>query len=205
LREEGIYNNTIIIFTSDHGEELGEHGKMAWHAHTLYDELLKVPLIIKFRDSMYSGEVMEQTRSLDIAPTLLSILDLEIPEGFEGVVLDFDNGELHAVSQMDVRGKIPITSLRTGGWKLYKDRLFDLEENPEETRDYSRQYPEVKEDLMGILAELLDLERLLSAEDVDLDPQTLQQLRILGYHDLVDNTFIDNESSGKGGLVNNSK
>ena len=40
LRDEGLYDNAIIVLTSDHGEEFGEHGFVGWHSHTLYDEFL---------------------------------------------------------------------------------------------------------------------------------------------------------------------
>ncbi len=55
-----IWDKTLIVFTSDHGEEFNEHGKMGWHGHTLYDELLKIPLIIRFPDNSYSGTIIEQ-------------------------------------------------------------------------------------------------------------------------------------------------
>jgi arylsulfatase A-like enzyme len=71
LKEIGIYDQTMIVFTSDHGEEFFDHG--GWgHGHSLYDESLKVPLIIKFPASLYKGQRVSSVVSLvDVFPTIL--------------------------------------------------------------------------------------------------------------------------------------
>ena len=73
LKSLGLYEDTMIILTSDHGEEFYEHG--SWqHGHTLYDESIKVPLIVKFPGSRYKGRrVLPLVRLFDIAPTILDI------------------------------------------------------------------------------------------------------------------------------------
>jgi arylsulfatase A-like enzyme len=79
LRAAGRLDHTLIIFTSDHGEEFGEHGKVGWHSHTLYDELLRVPLIIRFPGGRFAGASLdEQVRILDIAPTMLDVYELGV-------------------------------------------------------------------------------------------------------------------------------
>jgi arylsulfatase A-like enzyme len=84
LDEMDLYADTLIVFTSDHGEEFGEHG-MLGHSHTLYDELLHVPLIIKFPGSQFAGtRVATQVRSLDIAPTALRSIGIKPPSQFLG-------------------------------------------------------------------------------------------------------------------------
>jgi len=71
LKELALYDQTMIIFTSDHGEEFYDHG--GWgHGHSLYDESLKVPLLIKFPESKYSGSKVENIISfVDVVPTIL--------------------------------------------------------------------------------------------------------------------------------------
>ena len=71
LKELKIYDNTILVITSDHGEEFNDHG--GWeHGRTLYDELIRVPLIIKFPHSAFKGKKVEaKSRLIDIMPTLL--------------------------------------------------------------------------------------------------------------------------------------
>ena len=71
LRETGLYDRTLVIVTGDHGEEFYEHG--AWtHGADLYDESLKVPLLIKFPRSRFAGRRVESiVRLTDIMPTIL--------------------------------------------------------------------------------------------------------------------------------------
>jgi arylsulfatase A-like enzyme len=73
LRVQGALSNTVLIVTSDHGENLGEHGLMD-HAYCLYDTLLHVPLIICFPSDFPSGErITEQVQTLDLFPTILHL------------------------------------------------------------------------------------------------------------------------------------
>ncbi|MBS3818803.1 sulfatase [bacterium] len=76
LKELGLYEQTLIVLTSDHGEEFYDH--KGWeHGHTLYDELLKVPLIIKFPQGRFAGEKIDSiVRLVDIMPTLLEELGI---------------------------------------------------------------------------------------------------------------------------------
>ena len=80
LKELELYDQTMIILTSDHGEEFFDH--KGWeHGHTLYDELLKVPLIIKFPKSKFTGKkVASIVRLVDILPTILDEMRLNLPE-----------------------------------------------------------------------------------------------------------------------------
>lgn len=75
---------TIVIITSDHGEEFGDHGTWGKHAHTLYEELLKVPLIVKIPGFMPSINA-HQLSMIDIAPTILDLLGLQKPNQYKGI------------------------------------------------------------------------------------------------------------------------
>lgn len=70
LKEMDIFDKTFFILTSDHGEAFGEHGFYA-HEREPYDELIRVPLIIKFPASQYRGEVYDLVQHIDLAPTIL--------------------------------------------------------------------------------------------------------------------------------------
>ncbi|NOR13136.1 MAG: sulfatase-like hydrolase/transferase [Candidatus Aminicenantes bacterium] len=88
LKELGLYQNTMIVLTSDHGEEFFDHG--AWyHGHTLYNELIQIPLIIKFPHSEYRHQRISDTvRIVDIMPTILEQLDIDYsPYGLDGTSL----------------------------------------------------------------------------------------------------------------------
>lgn len=79
LKSLDLYDRTMIVFAGDHGEEFFEHG--AWtHGSHLYDESLKVPLIIKLPGSNFRGKKVESIVGLvDIMPTILEVMDIEAP------------------------------------------------------------------------------------------------------------------------------
>jgi arylsulfatase A-like enzyme len=83
LAERGIGEGALVVITADHGEELQDHGSMG-HGRTLYDEVLRVPLIVRTPNQKRGGVLERLTSSVDLAPTILDILDLEIPATFEG-------------------------------------------------------------------------------------------------------------------------
>jgi arylsulfatase A-like enzyme len=189
LRRSGLIEKTLIIFTSDHGEEFGEHGRIGWHGHTLYDELLRVPLIIRFPRAAFAGvEVRQQVRSIDILPTVLRFAGLEALPHFQGESLmpilegsESPDAVRYALSQKDVhRGGLP-TSVRTPKWKLYRGMLFDLEHDRLEKTDVAAKFPEVMSDLMTRAAEFKDIEPPAVTGADALKPETVDQLKSLGY------------------------
>ncbi|MBN2246819.1 MAG: sulfatase [Candidatus Aminicenantes bacterium] len=80
LKEAGLYERTLLILTSDHGEEFFEHS--AWgHGYSVYDEALKVPLLIKFPVSRFKGKKITNVVSLvDIMPTILDWLEVDFSD-----------------------------------------------------------------------------------------------------------------------------
>ena len=87
LDEMGLRDNTLIVFLSDHGEEFFEH-KGFEHGHTLFDELIKVPLIFSLPGTLPENtRVTEQVRMLDVVPTILDILGIKATTHLEGVSL----------------------------------------------------------------------------------------------------------------------
>lgn len=89
LRAKGMLDNTIIVVTSDHGEEFWDHtGRGAYHGHTLYDELLRVPLLWYEAGLPDAGSSRSELVSLaDIVPTLMARLGFGVPPGVDGVDL----------------------------------------------------------------------------------------------------------------------
>ncbi len=124
LRNTRLLDRTLIVFTSDHGEEFGEHGQMGRHSHALYDELLKVPLIVRMPGARLASTVVErQVRGIDILPTVVDVLDLQHLAQFEGSTLtglqaERQAGERVAVSQLDTTDEKPPSSIRTESRKL---------------------------------------------------------------------------------------
>ncbi|MBI5376628.1 MAG: sulfatase [Candidatus Schekmanbacteria bacterium] len=84
LKKWGLFENTIIVITSDHGEELHEHGKFG-HDYALCDYEVKVPLIIHYPGMKLSNRVVsEQVDSISIMPTILELLGIPSPDGIDG-------------------------------------------------------------------------------------------------------------------------
>ncbi len=187
LQERGLYESTLIVFTSDHGEEFGEHGVVGWHSHTLYDELLRVPLVIKLADAAHAGvEVAQQVRSIDIAPTILAAVGLAVPEEFEGTDLARlvdENREpgFIAISRMDRPPGRDISSIRTEEWKLYRTALFNLADDPEEQWDAALTRRDVMQELNETLGQAVSAREPLETEQVVPSESTLDELRALGY------------------------
>jgi arylsulfatase A-like enzyme len=158
LRRSGLYDNTIIVFTSDHGEEFNEHGWMGWHSHTLYDELLRVPFAVKFPHQQFAGTTVNtQVRGIDMLPTVLDVLGISAPPNFEGRSLmklasgkGDSNFPQYAISQRELPGKKLPASVRSTKWKLHGKRLYNLEKDPGETDNVADEFPGIVEQLKGI-------------------------------------------------------
>jgi len=124
LRSTRRQDRTLIVFTSDHGEEFGEHGQIGRHSHALYDELLRVPLIVRMPGARFASTVVErQVRGIDILPTVLDVLGLQSLAQFEGstltgLLLQRQEDERVAVSQLDTTDRLPPSSIRTESRKL---------------------------------------------------------------------------------------
>lgn len=126
LKKKGLYRNAMIIFLSDHGEEFYEH--KGWgHSHALYNEVTRVPLIIKFPDQKYKGKRIRSNAGLiDVMPTVLHYYSLDRqnqnPKSVANVELDgrdlmtLINGE---------RFKRVLTSSITSGL-YYKTQPFKI-------------------------------------------------------------------------------
>lgn len=184
LRSRGRYDGALIVFTADHGEEFDEHGTLGWHAHTLYDELLRVPLLIKFPNGEHAGEtVASQVRVIDIAPTLVAALGWPMPEQFRGadltpLVLGRAAAPRFAVSRFD---SLPTAAIRTSSWKLIGSRLYDMRSDPAETRDVAAQHPEIVCFLGRRLAAQEAERPAASGPRVELTAEERDRLRSLGY------------------------
>ena len=86
LRALGVYDNTLVIITGDHGEGLGEHGEHT-HSYFIYQSTLHVPLVIRAPGCGKGLRVDENVSLVDIVPTVLDLLGLKIPARVQGVSL----------------------------------------------------------------------------------------------------------------------
>ncbi|MDF1798106.1 MAG: sulfatase [Planctomycetota bacterium] len=175
LERHGVYDEATIVFVSDHGEEFFDHGGVG-HNPLLYQEVIQVPLVVKFPtslgDALPGQRFAPRVRQVDVLPTLLDTLGIELePERaaqlagqslVPALLGEASWGEQPAVTEVDYEG-VYRKSLIQGGTKYVRtwaprleERLFDLEADPGETRNLVAEQP-------GRVAELrADLGRLSS-------------------------------------------
>ena len=188
LRKLGLFDDALVVVTSDHGEEFGEHGQMGWHSHTLYDELLHVPLLVKLPGSRRAGNTVEETvRGIDIAPTVLATLGKTPPSGFEGRdVLGFwpsPAGAAEVWSSRDVTTPAGVFALRTPDWKLIDRRLYDLRHDPGERSDVAGSEPQVMKRMTSRRLALLESRPRPRPQRARINEELRRRLRALGYLD----------------------
>lgn len=164
LREAGLYDGMTIVFTSDHGEALLEHDVHGTLHGTWWQEVLRVPLVVKWPGGREAGQRHSGvTSALDLAPTLLKEYGLPA-EGLPGQPLAerrpdrpaFTWAGWDAVVLGDLKGVFPLTEGRR--W------LFDLAADPGERQDLSRERPEELERLLRYLEARRELDRQIAAE-----------------------------------------
>jgi hypothetical protein len=84
LEDRGLYDRALIVFLSDHGDEFLDHGGLG-HGFTLFDELVRVPLVVKFPAGRHGGRrVSQQVLGLDVMPTILHAAGEDLPAGLAG-------------------------------------------------------------------------------------------------------------------------
>jgi len=135
LKARGLFDNTMIVFTSDHGEEFYEHGGW-WHGQTLYDELCHIPLTIKLPGNALAGTVNTQmARHVDIAPTIIAFTHTDKPMEMSGKPLItrdnvIDNADItHSYATNDFEGNV-LESVRTLDSKLIVSHTASKRNHP---------------------------------------------------------------------------
>ncbi len=105
LKASGIYDRTLIVLTSDHGEEFGEHGGF-WHGTTLYEEQIHVPLILKLpRQELAGTRVPWQVRLIDVAPTVTAVMGIPPDPSWAGRDLIADLRDERAEQEAAARAR----------------------------------------------------------------------------------------------------
>jgi len=165
LDEKGITEDTLIIFTADHGEAFGEHDSFE-HGRTQYEELVHVPLIVRGPGFPAGSRIDQPVANLDILPTVFRYMDLAQPASFQGIPLqDTVSGEaadnriiLGDKTRDEGAGLVyalnwPYKCILD--YKTEESVLYNLEDDPGETIDVSAEYPEIKASLLAALSTLI--------------------------------------------------
>jgi arylsulfatase A-like enzyme len=202
LDESGRASNTIVVVVSDHGEEFFDHGRWGHWEDNLYDEIIKVPLIVRLPGHSGGQVVNRQVTTLDIMPTLLDLCGCPLPAGVEGSSLrplwqpGGANGAYRlqeAVCEMP-RGSWRRIAVRTEAFKLIWDNrcpeepeLYDLKQDPGEQTNVFELHPQVAGLLHARveahLRQAAATQPATPAAKVAFDENVIQRLRDLGYMD----------------------
>jgi arylsulfatase A-like enzyme len=159
LVERGLYDESVVLVTSDHGEEFGDHGGR-FHGRTLFEEVLRVVGILKLPGGEMAGLRVAQPVDLaDLMPAVLRGAGLPVPEGLDGrSPLEGPRGFRPRMASLELDGR-SYTSVLDGEWKLilqrggHRPQLFDLSRDPQETENLFEARPDVARRLGSILVE----------------------------------------------------
>lgn len=204
LKQRGLYDDSVIVFTSDHGEEFHEHGGW-WHGLSLYDEQIGVPLLIKLPGNQNAGETNSfMGRHVDLGPTLLQLARVEADKiadsGMQGQPLFAaddpsafqDVAKGYAYSHLNFEG-IELRALRTPSYKLihsnenkrnYKPvELYNVELDPAEQNNLAGAGDPQEAALTQSMEQMRQhaTENAAQPEAAVVDEQTQEQLNNLGY------------------------
>jgi choline-sulfatase len=205
LKQKGIYEDSIIVLTSDHGEQFYEHGGY-FHGSSIYNEEIRVPLIIKFPNNEFFGFQSDFFVSqVDILPTILEYLGVNIPQEIDGISLfhQLKNGD----SERTIFVKENVEKFNFVGFIYsldktkqiikYKDEFYTTVSN-HEMYNLKNDFHESNNLLKNIgpfysgslkyktdcFLENMERSALTKEEKVDykkIDPETIRALKALGY------------------------
>ena len=200
LKNRGLYEESLIVIASDHGEEFWDHGGFT-HGHTLYDELLRVPLCLKLPWTSEAIQIENSVSTEDIAPTIIELAR----------VRESDQPAEHSLSRFwrssnNTPSVEPIFSTAT---RFYGDQvsvvfddmkyikniysgeimLFDLKSDPMEKESVAENFPDIVAQAEALIEEYLSSsvkqsQALGLSDEVlsgDLSPELAAKLRALGY------------------------
>lgn len=208
LRDSDLFDNTLMIITSDHGENFGEHG-LAGHALCVYDSVLHVPLIVSFPSLIIEEKRIRNLVSIvDIFPTILDVAGVKFGEKISGKsLLPFEERKMHGFICAEYAGLhfMHAFGTRTGSLELdridkgckcirnpvykyiitkdpssEKEELFNVLRDPFEQVNVIAEYPDEAQHLKEQLQNVLDLSYFGPPELPD-NHRMMDRLRALGY------------------------
>jgi arylsulfatase A-like enzyme/Flp pilus assembly protein TadD len=193
LEDLGIAEETAVVLVGDHGESLGDHGE-ATHGYFVYDSTIRVPLIVRAPGVPRGARVKAQVRTIDIAPTVLDLLQLPPLPSAEGESLrPYFRGEddvpprfAYIESQYAAIhfGWAPLRGVRTESHKLIdapEPELYDLRTDPAESKNVYFEARDIAERLAPLVKELSAARPRQEATSAPVDPETERRLSALGY------------------------
>lgn len=194
LKSKGLYGNTLIILSGDHGESLGEHGEKT-HGFFIYNATLHVPLVIHLPGMKSARTVTDLVSLADLMPTVLEALKADIPSQVQGrSLLPMMSGKGDESRSLYAETYLPrlhfnwseLRGVETENYHFIdapKPELYDLSKDPGEIQNLFSEKKAVSEDLRARLASLIRQYNAGQelAEKTGLDPALMERLKSLGY------------------------
>lgn len=197
LRARNLYDNSLIVVTADHGEELFDHGGFS-HGYSLYNEVLHVPLYVKLPGQTTGRRVDTRVSTVDLAPTLMELAHLDatgmdgrsLAPATRGAPIEGDTLVVDAQWPRRCAGRAVIQD----DWKLVHidqnyeglrdaTQLYDLKADPREQNDVASRHPDIVEQLRGALALRIEKYQAGAAYTPKnaMDQLSRERLEALGY------------------------
>lgn len=196
LKLNNLYDTSMIIVTSDHGEELWDHESFE-HGHSMYQELLAVPLIIRFPAAENKGmKVTTRVSLVDIMPSVLAFLNLDAPGQGSGKSFISMPGAAIKPANRPIIAELnrvgdPLQAMYRDKYKLVlntatgKIMVYNLEADPQEKNNLFGQpekYPaEIVDQIRGVAAMIEKLRAENKPIPAKIDPETIKKLKALNY------------------------
>jgi arylsulfatase A-like enzyme len=201
LRDAGLWHDTLVVFTSDHGESLTEHDYLFQHGEFLYEPSVSVPLIIKRPGGAAGGlRIEESVQLIDIAPTVLGVLGIQPPSTFQGrdllpLMSGRNAGSAGRPAFIENTDRTPqyrprkLRAVRTKHWKYIFSpddgaaEIYNLADDPGETVNLAGQADEMGARLKAWMDRWPEVTGGGSgrAKEILLDEETGRKLKELGY------------------------
>ncbi len=204
----GVRQRSTILVTADHGEELLDHGQWG-HGPGMYDEVLRVPLVLAGQGIPAVGRITQPAQMYDVKPTMLALAGVAPTHPLEGAnLLPLMTGDDAPFNDRSVvvshhrfwgHGALEYAVIEGERWKLLfrfapiavregepasRFQLFDIVADPDETVNLLDDQPEVVRRLVGALLAYRERQvpvAAASGAEIEYDPAQLRQLRALGY------------------------
>jgi tetratricopeptide (TPR) repeat protein len=193
LRQDNLFDRSTIVLLADHGEGLGDHGEQE-HGMFLYQETMRVPLIVKLPGQRSGRRVAAPVQHIDIAPTLLALAGLAKPADLHGRDLRPLLDGTGTVPETGVYAEAMLPRYHFGWSELYsltdaryryvrapRDELYDLQNDPHEKASIAADRPQIRQAMRGAIDRLIAGTSIAAPEVVsDADRDRLAALGYVG-------------------------
>jgi choline-sulfatase len=191
LRSEKLFDRATIVLLADHGEGLGDHGELE-HGMFLYDETMRVPLVIKLPGQSAGRRAAAPAQHIDVAPTLLALAGIPVPADLRGRNLRPAADGSGPLPDAGIYAEALLPRYHFGWSELYsltdsryryirapRDELYDLHDDPKEASSIAAARPQVRQAMRGALSQMIAGTSLSAPDAVSAGDR--QRLAALGY------------------------